>query len=424
MKTLLKTTLFLSILSMTSAFAQKNRGIFGDNNWTENWTNYKPKSTIYRETEFILTGDIKTNTTLNRKNCYMLAGTVVVKANVTLTIEAGTVIRGDFASNGALIIEAGAKMIAEGTETDPIVFTSNREASDRTSGDWGGITLLGNSPINKLGGKDFIDLENKYVFGGNDAAESSGSLKFIRIEFAGKKLKNQVAFNALTFAGVGSGTTIENIQTSFSASNGFAFLGGNIKVTKLISFKNYIHDFAFNCGTNTHISNSIAFRFPNYSDASVSNAFEIKSNDDINLTDFLKKPTTVMATNITIISNDDQHQGIIKEAVFVGENTNFTLTQTIIHGFSPAIELDKKIKSEKLSNIVIQNVLFNQCKDAIVFDKKDFSANLNDLYLAENFLNDSKSMDTSEFLTIPDFKSNSNFMLKLNTEKSTVTISR
>lgn len=422
MKTLLQTTLFLSILSLTPAFAQKNRGIFGDVNWTQNWTNYKPKSTIYHETEFILTGDIKTNTTLSRKNCYMLAGTVVISANAILTIEAGTVIRGDFASNGALIIEAGSKIIAEGTETDPIVFTSNRDASDRKSGDWGGITILGNAPINKLGGKDFIDRENKYGFGGNEAAESSGILKYIRIEFAGKKLRNQVAFNALTFAGVGSGTKIENIQASFSGSDGFAFLGGNIKVTKLISFKNYNHDFVFNCGTNANISNSIAFRFPNYSDASVSNAFELKSNNDINLIDFLKKPTTVKATNVTIISNDDQHQGNIKEAIFVGENTNFTLTKTIIHGFSPAIVLDKKIKSEKLNNIVIQNVLFNQCKDAIVFDKKDFSANLNDLYLAENFFNELKFMDASEFLTIPDFKSNSNFMLKLSTEKSTVTI--
>ena len=412
MKTILSATLSLIFLANFAVIAQKNKGIFGETNWSQNWTNYKPKSTTYRETEFILNGDITANTTLSRKNCYLLAGTVVVKPNVILTIEPGTIIKGDFSSCGALVVMAGATIIAEGTETDPIIFTSNRAISDRNAGDWGGIIVLGNAPVNQVGGQSAIDLGTIFTYGGSLVADNSGVLKFVRIEFAGKKIKSKFAYNALTIAGVGNGTKIENVQTSFSNNDGFAFLGGNLKVSKLVSFKNRNHDFTFNSGTNTSLSNSLAFRFPNYSDASVSNAIDVRSYNDISLADFSKKPTTVKITNCTIINTDEERLGNTKEAVFVAANTNFTFSKSVIHGFSPAIELDHKIASEKLNNIVIQNVLLNQCKDGIVYDQKDFAANLNGLYAEENFLNEFKMMDLSEFIKVPDFKSNSNFMMK------------
>ena len=419
MKNLLKFTAFIFLLTNV-VVAQKNRGIFGETNWTENWTNYKPKSTFYRETEFVLNGDLKENTTLSRKNCYLIAGNVVVKSGATLTIESGTIIKGDYATTGSLIIEQGAKIIAEGSETSPIVFTSNRAISDRNPGDWGGIIILGKAPVNKLGGKQILDLNEMFTFGGSDIADNSGVLKYVRIEFAGKRLKGKYAFDALTLAGVGNMTKIENVQTSFSQKNGFSFLGGNLKVTKLVSFKNYIHDYNFNAGTNTTITNSLAFRFPNYSDASYSNALNVQSYDDITQFDFSKKSTTVKAANLTIISLDDEKLGNVREAVYVAENTNFTFTKSIIHGFSPAILLDKRIESAKLNNIVIQNMLFNQCKDAIVYDVPNFSANLVSLYGAENFLNEFKMLDITELLSVPDFKSNSNFGLKVSVDNNVV----
>ena len=184
----ISTYFFLSIIIITSANAQSDRGIFGAENWTQSWTNYKPKTTNYRDAEFILNGDIKINTTLSNKNSYLMVGNVVVKANTTLTIEAGTIIKGDYATAGTLIIEAGAKIIAKGTDIDPIVFTSNKDAADRNAGDWGGVIILGNAPINKLGGTNTLGIENVGGYGGKNQLENSGIFRYVRIEFAGKKI--------------------------------------------------------------------------------------------------------------------------------------------------------------------------------------------------------------------------------------------
>ena len=416
----ISTYFFLSIIIITSANAQSDRGIFGAENWTQSWTNYKPKTTNYRDAEFILNGDIKTNTTLSNKNSYLMVGNVVVKANTTLTIEAGTSIKGDYATAGTLIIEAGAKIIAKGTDIDPIVFTSNKDAADRNAGDWGGVIILGNAPINKLGGTNTLGIENVGGYGGKNQLENSGIFRYVRIEFAGKKINKKV-LSGLTLAGIGSGTNVEFVQVSFSKGNGFAFLGGNLKTQNLLAFKNSSHDFDFNEGTQVNISNSLAFKFPYFADASASNCMDIKTYVDKNETDFSKKSTTVTASNITMINFDDKLEGIVNQAILVADDTNFTLTNSVIHGFFPSVVLNNEIVNEKLAKIVLKNNLFNFCKDAIVYDKKDFGNGLKAHYANETFKNEFNYLDIIEVFEIADFKSNSNFMLKGNSGKNTVT---
>ena len=150
-------------------------------------------------------------------------GTVHVANKATLTIEPGTVIRGDFATTGTLTVTRGSRIVAEGTETNPIVFTSNKPASERKPGDWGGVILMGDAPINRFGGISASFYEPNPIynpFGGNNETGDTGILKYVRIEFAGKRLKGKYAFDALTLAGVGNMTKIENVQTSFSQKNG------------------------------------------------------------------------------------------------------------------------------------------------------------------------------------------------------------
>jgi hypothetical protein len=125
-------------------------GAFGSTDWTAGWSNWTPQTTVYpATTDIIPAGDITVNTTLSASKVYLLNGWVYVKAGATLTIEAGTVIRGDKSNKGSLIIEKGAKIIAEGTADHPIVFTSNQNAGSRSFGDWGGIIVLGNAKVNK-----------------------------------------------------------------------------------------------------------------------------------------------------------------------------------------------------------------------------------------------------------------------------------
>lgn len=172
------------------ANAQTTRGIIGEVNWLNNWTNFKSKNTVYKESSSLLVGIISQNTTLYKKDVYLLTGNVYVTNGATLTIEPGTLIRGDHKTCGTLIITKGAKILALGESTDPIIFTSNKPESERRAGDWGGIIVFGESITNKFTGRLEFNLEPYFnSYGGNNEQSDSGILNYVRIEFAGKKRK-------------------------------------------------------------------------------------------------------------------------------------------------------------------------------------------------------------------------------------------
>ena len=123
-----KITIIISafLLITFSVKAQQEKGIIGSTNWLNNWTEFKPNKKEYGEANRILTGNISVNTKLEKKNIYLLQGSVYVTNNAVLTIDPGTVILCDSESNASLVITKGATLIADGLETDPIVFTSNK----------------------------------------------------------------------------------------------------------------------------------------------------------------------------------------------------------------------------------------------------------------------------------------------------------
>jgi hypothetical protein len=182
-----KISAFAILLVVLNLYSQtENIGMVGCENWLQNWTNFRPKSTIYRDPDVILSGKIATNTVLEKRHTYTILGSLYVVDNAILTIEPETVIRGDFATDSTLIVTRGSKIIAEGTEVDPIVFTSSKGASDRNSGDWGGIIILGDAPINRFGGIASLDfnLDMKYAaYGGNNPDSDSGILIMLELNF-------------------------------------------------------------------------------------------------------------------------------------------------------------------------------------------------------------------------------------------------
>ena len=140
-------------------------------------------------------------------------------------------------------------IIAEGKETDPIIFTSNK--SERKSGDWGGVIILGDAPINKFGGSGSLPYDidqSKTIYGGTNSQSNSGILRYVRIEFAGKRVKGFKEFNALSLAGVGSKTVLDNIMCSFSGDDSFEFFGGEVNMSKAVSYKANDDDFDFTQG--------------------------------------------------------------------------------------------------------------------------------------------------------------------------------
>ncbi len=366
-----KSLLFITVFfCFISSQAQQSIGITGETNWFNNWTNFKPKTTIYQDPTHILSGEISKNTVLSKKNVYLLMNVVYLTNNATLTIEPGTVIRGDYNTCGTLVITKGAQIIAEGTVTDPIVFTSNKGDSERKPGDWGGIVVLGDAPINKYGGISSIDfnLDPKHAsYGGENKESNSGIFKYVRIEFSGRKLNSHKELNGLSLAGVGSKTKIDFVQISFSNDDSFECYGGDLSLNNLISFRATDDDFDFTQGAQCKINNSVAIRFPFSSDISRSRCFEIDSYDKVENFDFSKKMTTIIANNISLINNEENSQGLVKEAIYVKTDSFLTMKNSLISGFEKSILIDDKLSEVKnIEKIKLENILFNSCNGNIV----------------------------------------------------------
>jgi uncharacterized membrane protein len=189
-----------------------------------------------------ITGDITASKTYI-KGTYALSGTVRVKTGVTLTFEAGSVITAD-ASNGpdALLVENGGKLNIAGTAAEPVVFTEK----SKTAGSWGGIIMFGDAPIVSGKTADGTPITSatsedgtNIVYGGTNAAHNGGSLKYVRVEYAGKKiLDGNSEMNGFSFYSVGSGTVLENLVAYKGADDGFEFYGGTVSAKNLISYGN------------------------------------------------------------------------------------------------------------------------------------------------------------------------------------------
>jgi len=222
-------------------------------------------SPINVPTDKTITGNITTTTTLTSDKEWTLRGYVYVKEGATLIIQPGTVIKSDIAEKGALCVERGGKIIAEGTATKPIIFTSGKPAGERSPGDWGGIVILGKAKTNRTS-EPTIEGGIGRAFGGTDDGDNSGILKYVRIEYAGIAALPNSEINALTLGGVGSGTVIENVQTIYANDDAFEFFGGTVSPKNLYAFATADDDFDFDFGYTGTVTNGIAKRDPQFVD--------------------------------------------------------------------------------------------------------------------------------------------------------------
>lgn len=224
------------------------------------------------------TDTIKGNITVNRlikadvKN--IVSGWVYVKEGVTLTIEAGAVLRGHVDSKASIIVERGGKIIAEGTAQKPIVFSSNKPVGSRQPGDIGGIIICGKAPINVAGGEAEIEGGVGSKYGGNDPADNSGILKYVRIEYPGYAFATDKEINGLTMGAVGSGTTIDYVQVSYSYDDAYEWFGGTVNCKHLITVGAWDDDFDTDYGFSGSIQYAVSLRAADLADKSKSNGFE------------------------------------------------------------------------------------------------------------------------------------------------------
>ncbi|MBK9732219.1 MAG: T9SS type A sorting domain-containing protein [Chitinophagaceae bacterium] len=320
----------------------------------------------------VVSGYITTNTTWTKDNIYLLTGFVYVNNGATLTIEPGTLIKGDKFSKGALIISRGAKLMADGTAAEPIVFTSNGPTGFRTYGDWGGIILLGKATINQAGGEAIIeggvdDGQGNGTYGGGTAPDdndNSGILRYVRIEFPGIAFAPNNEINGLTCGGVGRGTVLEHIQVSYSGDDSYEFFGGTVNAKYLIAFRGLDDDFDTDNGFSGKLQFLYSLRDPNIADISGSNGFE----SDNDATGSTNAPNThALFSNVTIagpkVTSSNAFNASYKRGAHLRRNTQACIYNSILMGYPTGIMVDGASSEANATADILQvrNTILSGC---------------------------------------------------------------
>lgn len=302
-----------TVLALANSFAQgffepvSFRGAFGTENWAAGWANFTPNATVYpgdanftgpARNRVVVTGDITTNTNWTADNYYVLSGAVNVINNATLTIAPGTIVRGDTAANSVayLLIARGSKIIANGTANNPIVMTSLKPTGGRVRGDWGGLLIMGNARTNTLantaqnlsaGERQYEALPNntnaRYgsIAGNFNDNDSSGSISYMRIEYAGYAYQPNQELNSITLGGVGRRTVMHHIMTSYGRDDSFEWFGGTVNGKYLIAFAGTDDDFDCDEGYRGNNQFVLGVRHPQVFETAASpgsNGFEHDNN--------------------------------------------------------------------------------------------------------------------------------------------------
>ncbi|MFP3597444.1 hypothetical protein [Chryseobacterium sp. SIMBA_029] len=324
------------------------------------------------ETEnLILSGKITSNLTLKANKTYKLRGLVYVSNGATLTIEPGTKIVGEADKNGSLIITRGSKIMAEGTASNPIIFTSEKPSPKR--GDWAGLVILGAAPTNaSFNGQAGIgeiegginNTEGLGLYGGTNAADNSGILKYVRVEYAGYAFLPDKEINGITFGGVGNGTTVDYVEVAYANDDSFEWFGGTVNCSHLISYKGLDDDFDTDNGFSGKIQFGIAVRDSQVADVSGSNAFE--SDNDANGSTLTPK-TSATFSNMTIIgpinssstgTNAGSINSLFQHALQVRRNSSISVFNSVFTGFPIGLFIDATKGAPTDANIVNSSMAF------------------------------------------------------------------
>ncbi len=312
--------------------------------------------TSFTSPTVVVAGDITANTNWTNDKIYELKNFVYVTNNSTLTIEKGTIIKGDSATKGTLIISRGSKLIANGTKTEPIVFTTNQPAGSRVRGSWGGVVLLGKAKVNVSGGETVVEGgvdPVKGLYGGTDDADNSGSLQYVRIEYAGIPFQPDQEINGLTLGGVGSGTTLDYIMVTESNDDSYEWFGGAVNGKHMIANRGWDDDFDCDFGFTGKIQFGIVLRDPAIADqgSKSSSAFE-HDNDGGGSTN--TPQTAPIFSNMTVVGPMATNTSVINpnfvRAAQLRRNSATSIFNSAIVGYPTGIFIDGTASGQNAAN--------------------------------------------------------------------------
>lgn len=282
-----------------------------------------------------------------------------------LTIEPGTVVFGDEATKGTLVIQRGGKIIAEGSQNEPIVFTSAKAPGERSPGDWGGVVLCGRARNNE---GPHVQLEGGYGawHGGSDDNDDSGVLKYVRIEWAGIPINPNEEVNTLTLGSVGRGTVIEYVQASFGLDDQFEWFGGSVDGRYLIAYRGLDDDFDVDLGHSGNIQFAIGIRDSKDADQSGSNGFEVDNNGSGEL----REPfTSSVFSNVTIIGPKKVRETSIssefQHAAQLRRSSKLKIYNSVITGYPMGIFIDgnSTVQFAENDELQLRNVILAGVRD-------------------------------------------------------------
>ncbi|MGY3791426.1 hypothetical protein [Aquimarina sp. 433] len=408
MKTRDLLSLFLFIAISVSGFTQNN---FNTNNvkWMKDWTNFSPNKTNYADYEEQLPNIIDRDTYLRSDIIYFISGNVYVTNDATLTIQEGTLIKADTDQTTNLIITRGSKLIADGTKSAPIVFTSNKSSNSRKSGDWGGITIIGSGKANTIEGEGII--KGKFnplytIFGGNNIDEETTVLRYIRIEYAGKST------NGLSLYALGNSSVVENIMVSYSSDDSFEWHGGSSTSKNLISYKANDDDFDFTQGYRGELINIVAVKHPYITSNNGSYAIEVDGYNKKIGFDNTKILSSIDITGATLISLvDESNYTHTRAAISINNLGELYINNSSISGFSDVVQLDKTFSTLGMIETAfkLDNSFFNVHKEGVI-THNDIKNSTFNLLKYNRFTKSFKQPE--EIFSAPLDKTNPDFSLK------------
>ena len=322
----------------------------------------------------VLKGRIDKDTVLREGTNYILSGIVYIVNNATLTVQPGVTVKGDYvgANVAALVITRGAKIIADGTQEKPIVFTSNSPVP--RSGDWGGIVICGKAQVNTAftgtgGGTGVLQVEggidNSFgdgLAGGGatpNNADNSGILRYVRIEYAGYAYQPDKEVNSLTLAAVGSGTIIDYVQVTYAKDDAFEWFGGTVNCKHLIAYKTQDDDFDTDNGYSGKVQFGIALRDSTIADISRSEAFESDNDAGGSLNSPQTKAVfsnmTVIGPRATLANNGNS---LYLAAAHVRRNTGISIYNSVFLGWPAGLLIDGRNGRAVQLNVMDSTVRF------------------------------------------------------------------
>lgn len=415
-----KKKLLLAIVILFALHTKAQDFNQNDYKWLKSWANFEPNNTSYPDAEEILPKQINSDTFLSNDTTYLLSGDVYVSDGATLTIQQGTIIRCDHENPAKLIITRGSKLIAAGTESYPIVFTSNKSPKSRASGDWSGIIIAGSGKVNTVSGNGSIKgnlLPQYSSYGGSSPNEQTTILKYVRIEFPGNKTTSAENSNGLSLYGIGTASIISNVMVSYAAQDSFNWTAGSNNMGHLISFKATDDDFQMTNGFKGNLDNLIAIRHPFITSPRGSYAIEIDGYE--NKVGYPKKDviTDLVISNATLVNLSDKSNYVHTTAAISATNSALLyIHNSKISGFSDVVKFDSSYTSKAVIEkaFMMDNSFFNIHGEGVKVDFKP-STGVIDILKYNRFTQGFVNVD--ELFADPLNKTTPKFVLKksLNT---------